>query len=396
VQPSCSNSQPFDGLYAISSLQFIFLIGTRERMRILYVLTSLGIGGAESHTHALALRMVERGHDVRFMVLRRFPEQLSLTLPVDCLNLRKSPMSAARGLMQARQYVHAFRPDVVHSHGFHGNLFARALRCIAPAPVLIATVHNTYEGGRARMFAYRLTDRLSTRTTTVSDAVGRRFVQLEAISPHRCVVLRNAIEPAEFTPTAQRRASTRSGMNAKDNFIWLAAGRIALAKDYPNLLEAFARAHKLHSQTQLWIAGEDRENYLPALQALARRLGIENAVRWLGLRRDLPALLDAADAFVLSSAWEGMPLVIAEAMAMARPVVATSVGGVQELVGNAGTLVPPNNAEALAEAMIALMRSPASVREAIGAAARTRIEEHFNMKNRAAEWERFYQALLAQ
>lgn len=365
-------------------------------MRILYLLTSLGIGGAERQTLALARQMAGRGHQIRFMVLRSLAQECLLPFPADRLGLRKSPLSAARGLLQARACVRAFQPDVLHSHGFHANIFARALRCVAPMPVLISTVHNVYEGGRARMLAYRLSDRLSTRTTTVSQAAARRFIQLKAISPERCLVLLNAIELAEFPPDPQRRESTRAAMNAPGNFIWLAAGRISPAKDYPNLLRAFARLRPQSHPTQLWIAGEDRRGIQPALQSLAHDLGIHGAVHWLGLRRDLPALLDAADAFVLSSAWEGMPLAVAEAMAMAKPVIATNAGGVSELLADTGALVPPKDPEALATAMLELMRQPASARETIARAARARIEAHFNMHSRAAEWEQLYQSLGAQ
>ena len=90
-------------------------------------------------------------------------------------------------------------------------------------------------------------------------------------------------------------------------------------------------------------------------------------VRRLGLRSDIAALLDAADGFVLSSAWEGMPLAVGEAMAMAKPVVATDVGGVRELVGDAGVLVPAKNPTALAEAMVAMMKRPTEERSAMGA-----------------------------
>lgn len=369
-------------------------------MRILYVLTSLGIGGAERQTLALARRMADRGHQVRFMALRRLPEEwpapiASAPLLIDHLDQRKSPLSAARGLLQARRCVRAFRPDVVHSHGFHANIFARLLRTIAPVPILISTVHNVYEGGRIRMLAYRLTDRLSTRTTLVSEPAATRFLRLKAISPQRSIVLRNAIELPEFNPDPLRRAAIRQTMNAEDSFIWLAAGRIVPAKDYPNLLRAFALVLRQFPQSQLWIAGEDREGNQASLQALARELCIENAIRWLGLRRDLAALFNAADAFVLSSAWEGMPLSLAEAMAMARPVVATNVGGVAELLGDTGALVPPNNSEALAAAMIDLMRQLPQAGETAGHAARDHIAGHFNMETRSAEWEQLYQTLLA-
>ncbi len=117
-------------------------------------------------------------------------------------------------------------------------------------------------------------------------------------------------------------------------------------------------------------------------------------VRWLGLRRDMPALLDAADGFVLASAWEGMPLVLGEAMAMEKPVVATDVGGVRELVGDAGTLVPAKDPEALAEAMLATMRQSREERARMGRAARERIVHQFSMDAAADWWEALYRKLL--
>lgn len=128
------------------------------------------------------------------------------------------------------------------------------------------------------------------------------------------------------------------------------------------------------------------------LRELASELKVNRQIEWLGLRRDLPALLDAADGFVSSSAWEGMPLAIAEAMAMAKPVVATDVGGVSELVGDTGSLVPAEDSVSLAEAMFETMRKPEADREAIGRTARCRIQANFNIETRAGEWEKFYES----
>jgi len=123
-------------------------------------------------------------------------------------------------------------------------------------------------------------------------------------------------------------------------------------------------------------------------------LSLDDAVRWLGLRRDMPAQLDAADAFVLASAWEGMPLAVGEAMAMERPVVATDVGGVRELVGDAGLIVPARDFAALAGAMTSTMGQSGEEREEIGRSARERILRHFSVDAAADAWERLYRELL--
>ena len=363
-------------------------------MRIVYVLTSLGMGGAERVVRALAVRMAQRGHTVALLVLRpRVAEQWSTALPVVHLEMSRSPDSLLMGLVRGRRFLREFRPDLLHSHSFHANLVARLLRVLVP-PQVISTVHNVYEGGWARMLAYRLTDGLTRRTAFVSQAAAGRFVRLKAVPQQKCVVLTNGIDAAEFAPSAERREGMRAEMGANAGFIWLTAGRIAPAKDYPNLLRAFALVRASRTDARLWIAGEVSGREFSKVRGLAAELGLDESVRWLGLRRDLPALLDAADGFVLASAWEGMPLALGEAMAMEKPVVATDVGGVRELVEDAGVLVPPKDPGVLAHTMLEQMHRSPEDRRALGQAARARIQGSFSMDARADEWEALYRTIL--
>jgi glycosyltransferase involved in cell wall biosynthesis len=360
-------------------------------MVIVYVLTSLGMGGAERQVVALAARMADRGHAVKLLVLRpRIVEQWPTVLPVIYLDMRRNPISVLKGMGRARRFLRGYRPDIIHSHSFHANVIARLLKLLLRAPIVLSTVHNVYEGGLHRMAAYRLTDFLSTRTTAVSSAVAERFVRLKAVPRHKCIVVTNGINTAEFCPSTDRRAHARDAMPAGEEFIWLAAGRVTAAKDYPNLLRAFARAKAGCTQTRLWIAGDAASAEFERVKKLTVDLHLEGAVHWLGLRRDLPALLEAADGFVLASAWEGMPLVVGEAMAMQKPVVATDVGGVRELVGDAGTLVLPKDSVALADAMLGIMRSVPEQRIELGRLARLRICEQFSIDAKANEWETLY------
>jgi glycosyltransferase involved in cell wall biosynthesis len=363
-------------------------------MRIVYLLTSLGMGGAERLTLALAERMRERGHAVAlFTLMPRLEEEWPTALPVFRLGMRKDPFSVAIALWRARRYLRDLRPDLIHSHGFHPNIVSRLLKPLVLAPAIVATIHNVYEGGRLRMFAYRVTDFLCDRVTTVSQAAADRFIALGAVSARQCVVIPNAIDLTEFMPSPERRVQMRSSLGAGADFIWLAAGRIMPAKDYPNLLRAFANVRASQPSTQLWIAGQGSNAALAELRSLAAELNIAGAVRWLGLQRDMPALLDAADGFVLSSAWEGMPLVLAEAMAMEKPIVATDVGGVRELLGEFGSVVAPRAPEQLAQAMHGVMLQTEDARREQGRAARQRIEQNFSIDARANDYEALYRSL---
>jgi glycosyltransferase involved in cell wall biosynthesis len=363
-------------------------------MRIVYVLTSLGVGGTERLVLALADRMAKRGHAVTLMVLRpQLAEECSTALDVVHLDMRKSFVSFSRALLRARSFVDRFQPDVVHSHGFHANIFARLLKLLLPRLVVVSTIHNVYEGGWQRMLAYRLTDGLSANTTAVSSAAAERFVQLKAVPRSKCLVLTNGIDASEFSPDAARRAAMRTAMGVGEEFVWLAAGRVVPAKDYPNLLRAFSRVRAAHTKTQLWIAGAGDPAGPKQYSVFAVERCLVQQARWLGLRRDMPPLLNAADGFVLASAWEGMPLALGEAMAVAKPVVATDVGGVRELVGDAGEVVVAGNAEALAVAMLDVMSRSAESRQRLGDRARKRIQTRFSMDARVDEWEALYQSL---
>ncbi len=365
-------------------------------MRIVTVLTSLGVGGAEKQALAVAERMAKRGHTVAVLVLMPpVAEEWPTTIRTVYLGVRKTPGSVLRGLMRARGFAREFQPDLAHSHSFHANLFARLLRPLVPRLVVLSTVHSVNEGGWRRMMAYRLTDVLSRRTVAVSEAAARRFIGLKAVPRRKCLVVRNGIDIAGFAPDRERRERMRAEAGvatatADTDFVWLAVGRIAPAKDYPNLLRAFAEVWTQSSKARLWIAGQAQKSEISEQQVLCDELGIGQAVRWLGLRRDIPALLDAADAFVSASAWEGMPLAVGEAMAMGKPVVATGVGGVGELLGDAGVVVPARNSQALAAAMIATMRLGRDELAARGRAARQRVLERFSVDASADAWEALY------
>ena len=364
-------------------------------MRILYVLTTLAVGGAERQVLAIAERMAARGHATSLLVLKeREPDELSTELPVIYLDMRKS----VPGFLQARRrgtaFLHEFRPDIIHSHNFHGNMLARQIRSSVPETKLISTIHNVYEGGRLRMLAYRLTDRFADLNTAVSEAVAERFVRMKALGATNCVVVRNGIDVGKFKQHTQRRCELRERMGAKDGFVWFTCGRISPAKDYRNLLRAFSKVCADFPTSRLWIAGGCRTAHDEKYHQSMMALGPAEQVEWLGARGDISDLLNAADGFVLGSAWEGMPLALGEAMAMGLPVVATDVGGVRELVGDVGVLAPAKDAGALAEAMLRVMRKSPVEQAEMGRSARERMVRSFNIDAKVDQWEALYRSVL--
>jgi glycosyltransferase involved in cell wall biosynthesis len=300
-------------------------------------------------------------------------------------------------MTRARRLIEDFRPDLLHSHTFQANFAARMLRLTGGAPKVISTVHNVYEGGWKRTLAYRLTDRLSAHTTAVSTAAANRYIRIGAISQHKCSVVTNGIDLTEFVPAHIHCDSSQSSTAPEREFVWLAAGRVVPAKDFGNLLAAFQLVRAELPKTQLRIAGQFGKNGLLGTsgKVVELRQRDPDNVRWLGHRGDMVQTIEAADAFVLSSAWEGMPLVVGEAMAMGKPVVATDVGGVRELVGDAGFIVPPKSPLALAEAMLHVMHMPECDCRQMGRAARQRIRRYFDIDTKVDEWEALYARVLS-
>ncbi|HXS77008.1 MAG TPA: glycosyltransferase [Terracidiphilus sp.] len=356
-------------------------------MRIAYILTSLGIGGAEKQAISIGERMAGRGHQVLLIVLRSPEKQEWPTnLLTIHLGMKRSGPDMVGGFLRARRTLRSFKPDLLHSHTFPANMMARALRAAGVSPVVLTTIHNIYEGGGRRDFAYRMTDSFSTYTTAVSESVANRNIAARTVPRGKCSVITNGIDTERFSPSAieARKEDTRK------RFLWLSAGRDTPAKDFDNLLTAFREVRAQMPNAQLWIAG------CPAsYRDIGGRSEI-NGVQWLGISEEMPRTISDCDGFVLGSAWEGMPLVIGEAMAMEKPVVATNVGGVRELIGDAGMLVPSRNSQALAQAMLRMMRMPECERALIGQAARERIRGHFEINWKADEWEGLYTHILSE
>ena len=147
-----------------------------------------------------------------------------------------------RGMVQLYRLIRAWRPDVVHSHMVHANLMARAVRLIAPIPVLVSTIHNIYEGGWLLMAAYRFTNGLVDHMTIISEAAAERFIR-ERIVPGRLLrVVPNGVNPELYRETpAGARDRLRQALGVADAFVWLAVGRFEVAKDYPNMMRRSSR-----------------------------------------------------------------------------------------------------------------------------------------------------------
>jgi len=323
-----------------------------------------------------------------------FTEELKEAgIPLSTLNMRRG-VADPRAVFRLVKILREWRPDIVHSHMVHANLLARIARIFYRIPVLICTAHSIDEGGRWREIAYRLTDFLADLTTNVSQAAVERYIRVGAAPKNKIRFIPNGIDTAKFKPDEAASWRLRNELGIDNYFVWLAVGRFEVAKDYPNMLQAFKMIVDKKQDTLLLLAGQG--SLLEETRKLANELDLEDKVRFLGVRRDVPDLMNAADAYVMSSAWEGMPMVLLEAEACGLPVVATDVGGNSEVILNnkSGYIVPPGDSEALAATMVKMMALPEAERRAMGRAGRAHIEANYSLERVVDHWEGLYHELL--
>lgn len=363
-------------------------------MRIVLLITGLGIGGAERQVVDLADAFVADGHDVLLACLGG----AVLLRPADprvqvlSLGMTRTPVGLWRAVAGLRRLIESFKPEVVHTHLVHANLLARLLRLFVDMPVLISSAHNPDEEGWWRMVGYRLTDHWADLSTNVSAEAVKAFERRWAVPPGKMRVVYNGIAVDKFRFDAEARARIRADLAVGDNHkLLLAVGRLCPPKDYPNLLQALALLHRRNHQPAFTLAVAGDGPLLGTLQSQARGLGLgEEEVIFLGTRHDVTGLMSAADVFVLPSAWEGFGLVVAEAMACERPVVATDCGGVREVLGGCGWLVPPRDPAALAERLADLLRLARDDAARVGRDARQRIVAEYSIEAAVRHWLAIY------
>ena len=347
------------------------------------LITGLERGGAETQAACLARSLVARGWEVTAVALRTGALEAELRaggVPVEVLGPASLLVHLAR-----------FKPAIVHAHLFHANFAARVARLLCPIPVVVSTVHSLAETGRRsgtigrRDFLYRVTDGLSDATVFVCGASADRHLAAHVVSGRRAVVIPNGVDTDRFRSDPSLRLQARAALGLNGEFAWLAAGRLMWKKNYPLLLEAMAR----QPASILFVAGDGPDG------DRLRQLAGPN-VRFLGVREDMPALMNGCDGLVLSSSVEGLPMVLLEAAASGLPQVATSVGGVAEAVihERTGYVVPPGDSAALAAAMHRLAAMPGEARASMAQAAREHAVARFDLGAVTSQWEDLYRRLL--
>ncbi|MBI5362916.1 MAG: glycosyltransferase [Planctomycetes bacterium] len=337
-------------------------------MKILHVITTLDVGGAEMHLLAQVRGQSARGHSVRVLWLKGAGALASDFRAAGAEHVEHVP--AARFPLRAR--AHARWADVVHSHLLKADMLAAASAFLwGRGARLVSSKHNDEQVLRRAWVArvHGLLGRVPRRTIVLSDHVGRFVAEHGRIAPSKLVRIYYGLDPAPFEAAADAapevRAATRAELGLPaDAVVFVCVARFAPQKALGDLLAGFSRARAARPgrELRLVLVGDDPfGDGRKRAEARAAELQLGESVLFAGIRRDVPRVLAACDVFTMTSLWEGLGLVFLEAMACRLPVLATRVSAVPEVVedGRTGVLVPPSDPEAVAKAMLLLARDPA-------------------------------------
>ena len=362
-------------------------------MDIVFLTDHLVRGGAETQLTRIAATLKRRGWSVGIITMLPSVEFLEdihqADIPLfECSRSlpRLSHLAFLVAFRLVRQLVR-WRPSVLITFNYHSDIMGRVCGRLAGVPAIIASQRTAHVKTPFREKIYRVTEGLIQLTVSNSHAAIAYMLKREILTPTKTMVIPNGILASSFPAPITREAARREFSLSPDAFIWLAVGNLRPAKDYHTLLEAAERCASVHPAFHLLIAdsGEEEE----ALRAEAERRHLTGKVHFLGMRKDVSRLLRACDAYVLSSAWEGLPNSVMEAMASGVPVVSTDAGGARELLVQdvCGYIVPIRDPEALSARMNHVMAMGMEERLRMGDAGHDRIAKCFDNERVVDRWE---------
>ncbi len=383
-------------------------------IRVLRVIARLNVGGPALHVSYLARGLAGRGYETTLVAgdVGRGEESMAFVAEqagVDVVRLpglsrELSPIRDLVATVRLAGMIRRLRPDIVHTHTAKAGAVGRVAVLLAGRrrPVVVHTFHgHVLRGyfGTAGSLLFRAIETVLGRFTdslvAVSPEVRDELVSMGVAPASRFTVVRLGIEleprvRCEDDPSALRH---RYGIGL-DRFVVGWFGRMTAVKRTEDLLDALAALRERDIDALLLLVGDgtDRER----LEQLAHGRGLAKSCLFVGYQEDVAPWYAMCDAVVLTSANEGTPVTIIEALAAGRPVVATNVGGVRDVVdeGVSGFLVRRGDTHAIAERLEVLARDPVR-RSAMGEAGRTRVLERYAVSRLVDDVDALYRTLLA-
>jgi len=372
-----------------------------ERLRVVQIIPVLAFGGLERVATTLSVGLA--GRVERIVVcsagaagytggdpLEHELKEAGVEIRVIPRPAPRTPVRFARSLVALARVLRDERPDVIHAHNPAAAAAAAiARRLTRRRDAAIVTTHHGVQEERTRN-AVRLLEASSDMVVGIGPTV-TRDLRAAGLPEDRSATVFNAIE----VHITREPAEIRREFDAEDAELVVNVGRYVEEKNQGLLLDAVALLRETRPRLRALVIGYGHLE--PNLREHAKRLGLDGVVTLTGPRQDAVAIVAAADAFAMTSASEGLGLVVLEAMAVGCPVVATAVGGVLDIVRDdeTGLLVPDGDAKALAEALGRLL-DDAALRRRLAEQARRLAEREFSVKGMVEQYEAVYESVVAR
>jgi glycosyltransferase involved in cell wall biosynthesis len=360
---------------------------------ICFLITGLGMGGAENQVQLLAQNFANLNFQVSVVSLIPIDGSViaqELTgngIAVYSLDLPRGRVTF-NGLKTFLSLIYRLKPDVLHSHMIHANILSRLIRLISRKIRIINTAHSINEGTGFIIQLYSKTNFLTHFCSQVSLEGHEKYIREKIFSSTNSQYIPNAIEISDIT---QSRKRTRNLKLADMEVIHLiCVARLDEVKNHANLIDAIFGLQTRYPRIKLSLVGDGVLK--DSLKEQVKNLNLENQVLFLGVRRDIPQLLNESDAFILVSHWEGMPMSLLEAASLRLPIVATNVGGIQSFLdeGRCGFLIPYPSVKDIADCLDRFFHESAVERENRAQNAYAKIQNDFGVKKIVQVWKNIY------
>ena len=366
-------------------------------MKILYVITDLHMGGAEIQVLRLCKYMSKDKNNNLFLVSMMSPESKDMMDELISYGVQVFSLNMKRGKASTRAYtkfisiVRNVRPDIIHTHMIHANILSRLARPLIGKIKIINTIHGEEEYLGKRIKIYKATDLWSDYTVACGKILYNEAKKFKICKPNKLRYICNGLDLKEYSFDQTARKKIRNQFNiSEDTFLWITVGRLGEVKNQKYLITEFAKVCTIFSQVKLMIVGDGPLE--EKLKELVLRMNLQGKVIFTGKRNDVDKLLSSADAFVLSSIHEGLPLSMQEAAAEELPLVSTNVGGCNEVVedGLNGYLCESNGENELSKAMCKLMGHNRDELIRMRKKSRMIAEEKFDILTTVKYWNKLY------
>lgn len=381
---------------------------SRKKLHILMInaphfWASNTVGGQEILLLLLTERLIQKGNRITVVL----PKEVSL-----CEYLRRVkakveiiPLRSKFSFAYIPKLIHLIKKDrihLVHTHECRGNLFGFITAKIARIKMIV-TRHEIYLPswlqGKRRLEkrTYMLIDKILfnwvDKIIAVSEKVREEIISSQGVNPDKVTTVHVGVDLKRFVKKKNDIRLQKRLKIEKEYLLVGSVGRLVPEKGYEYLLKAVEIIKPTIRKVKFIIVGDGPE--MGKLKILSEKIGLSDKILFLGRRTDVPAWINLMDIFVLPSLTEGLPVVLLEAMAMRKPVVATNVGGIPEVITHMqnGVLVSPCNSQQLAEVLIDLLGNK-SIRESLAREAQKTVEHKFNLEMMVEKTYNLYQEVL--